>query len=101
MVSVYLSGGDLTPASMPIIPPAPGLFSTMTCCPSVVASRCATKRPITSVGPPGENGTTIFTGLLGYCWAETGGDTVTAAMAASVAHDPVTRILLTRVLPWS
>jgi len=49
-----------------MFPPAPARFSMITGCPDrsvSFARRCARER---SVDPPGENGTTIRTGLLGY-----------------------------------
>src|SRR5512135_575098 len=57
---------------MPSTPPAPGLFSTITCAPSVSVSRCAMNRAMKSEPPPGANGTTILTGLAGYCCAVAG-----------------------------
>src|SRR5258706_1861432 len=46
--------------------PAPGLFSIMTVAARSMAISCASVRAITSVPPPGANGTTIFTILSGY-----------------------------------
>src|SRR3977135_594929 len=45
---------------------APGLFSIMTVAPRSFAIPCASVRAITSVPPPGANGTTILTILSGY-----------------------------------
>jgi hypothetical protein len=50
---------------MPMTPPAPGLFSTMTWVPMVAVSFCAIKRPMKSEPPPGANGTMMRTGLVG------------------------------------
>jgi hypothetical protein len=41
---------------MPSMPPAPGLFSTITCWPRPTVSRCAMKRAMKSEPPPGANG---------------------------------------------
>src|SRR5258706_149137 len=54
------------PCSMPSTPPAPGLFSTITCEPSDSVSRCAMKRAMKSEPPPGAKGTTMRTGV-GAC----------------------------------
>ena len=45
-------GRRLATMAMPVLPPAPGMFSTTTCWPQVSDSFCATTRAITSVGPP-------------------------------------------------
>src|SRR6266571_2093487 len=66
-----------------MLPPAPGLFSTMNCWPSVVLSRCATRRAVKSKPPPGAKATMIFTGLVGYCWAESGAGATRVAAVAS------------------
>jgi hypothetical protein len=42
---------------MPMMPPAPGRFSTTTGWPSASESFGATRRAGVSVAPPGENGT--------------------------------------------
>src|SRR5690606_10392981 len=70
---------------VPILPDAPGLLSTMTCCPRRWPSLSATSRATVSVTPPGENGTIRRMGREGYCCA------VSAACApepasASTAH---------------
>src|SRR5437868_788782 len=51
---------------MPIMFPAPALFSTKNCWPSALEKCCASTRPTMSVPPPGGEGTTILTGLTGY-----------------------------------
>src|SRR5215475_4917956 len=43
----------------PIVPPAPGTFSTMNCCPSVCDMYSLTTRATTSVVPPAANATTV------------------------------------------
>jgi hypothetical protein len=62
---VYPSAGDFATASAPMIPFAPGRFSTTTGCFHASLSFCATVRVMMSVAPPGGNGTTILTGLPG------------------------------------
>ena len=51
--SVYPSAGDFAMASMPIAPPAPPLFSTITCWPSCAESLSASGRATPSLVPPG------------------------------------------------
>src|SRR5665647_1352348 len=46
--------------------PAPGLFSMTMVAPRSLAISCASVRAMTSVPPPGANGTTILTILSGY-----------------------------------
>lgn len=58
---VYPSAGLLATNFAPMFPPAPGLFSTMTGCPSDWASRSETIRARMSFPPPGANGTTNLT----------------------------------------
>src|SRR5580765_3095544 len=53
ITSVYPSGGDLAARSEPIVPPAPGLFSTTTWVPSAALSLGARMREIVSAVPPG------------------------------------------------
>jgi hypothetical protein len=55
----------LATKSVPMLPPAPALFSTTNCWPSRSPMALAAVRPITSVGPPGGKGTTMRTGLAG------------------------------------
>jgi hypothetical protein len=59
------SGSADAAARVPIAPLAPGLLSTTTCRPRVDESHCATRRPMTSIGPPAANGTISLIGLLG------------------------------------
>ena len=63
--SVYPSPGERAACSMPILPPAPGLFSTTTACPSRSPRRPAMVRTTTSTPTPGGNGTMILTGRFG------------------------------------
>ena len=50
------------------MPPAPPRLSTMTCCLSGSASRCATTRARMSLPPPGGKGTIRRMGREGYGW---------------------------------
>ena len=52
---------------MPMLPPAPPMFSTTNVVPSVRPMCSPTRRVTTSVGPPAANGTMTVIGLLGYC----------------------------------
>ena len=49
----------------PVLPPAPGRFSTITGCPSVFCRSSEIARANTSARPPAGNGATIFTTLAG------------------------------------
>src|SRR2546425_3948586 len=51
---------------MPMLPPAPGLFSMTKGCPSDWLTLSPMMRASASAGPPGGNGTRILTALLGY-----------------------------------
>src|SRR5437879_6501918 len=51
---------------MPIMLPAPALFSTTNCCPSALDKCCASTRPMMSVPPEGGEGTTMRTARAGY-----------------------------------
>src|SRR5476651_1630117 len=57
-------------------PDAPGLFSTMNCCPIDSVNLTASRRASGSTEPPGGKGTTNFTGLVGQftLWAGAGSD---------------------------
>ena len=63
--SVYPSGAERPAASMPIMLPAPGRFSTKNCWPIDCDKCCASTRAEMSVPPPGADGTMIFTGREG------------------------------------
>src|SRR5262245_4413675 len=63
-------------------PDAPGLFSTMNCWPSDSESFTPSRRASGSTEPPGGNGTTSFTGLVGHVCAAAGRH----ASAPSTAH---------------
>src|SRR3954466_5818644 len=70
MRSVYPSGAARAAASMPMRLPAPGLFSTKNCWPSVLEKCSASTRPTMSVPPAGGDGTMMRTGCEGYVWAD-------------------------------
>ena len=81
----------LATASMPSMPPAPGLFSMTTGWPQREASLSLMARTIRSSELPGPVGTTIFTGRLGQAawaaaaWAAAGWVVTRAAEAAEAA----------------
>src|SRR5882672_11293948 len=68
IATTWPSGGDLTITSVPMMPFAPGRFSTSTCWPHVSCMRAASARLMMSVPPPGVYGTMMRTGLDGN-WA--------------------------------
>ena len=53
IASVWPSGGDLTMTSVPMMPLAPGRFSTSTCWPQLSCIFAASCRLMMSVPPPG------------------------------------------------
>src|SRR3954447_19874315 len=66
--------------------PAPGLFSMMMVAPRFFAISCASVRAITSVPPPGANGTTIRMVFSGHAaTAELTGNANTEAHAPSAS----------------
>src|SRR5512132_2614227 len=69
---------------MAILPAAPGLFSTYTCCPRIFDISAATERPTISELPPGANGTISRTGLTGYVCACAANATASATMIAAM-----------------
>src|SRR5215470_11014301 len=66
------------------MPPAPPLFSMMTCWPSSSVSGGAKIRPTTSIGPPAGNGTTMVMGRLGQSCALAGPAQASATMNAVI-----------------
>src|SRR5512135_192354 len=82
MNKVYPSGADLATMSAPILPAAPGRFSTMTGSPSSGRRFSASTRAVTSVLPPGGYGTTSLIGREGQVSANAG----TATCSISTAH---------------
>src|SRR5450830_1652697 len=73
-------------AAVPMLPPAPGRLSTMSCWPSVSDSFCATMRAIASLARPATWGTTRVTGLLGYLLSCARAGVVRAAAAARASR---------------
>src|SRR6476660_4424643 len=61
----YPSGGDDATFAVPIVPPAPTVFSTTNCWLRTLLMPFARMRAITSAGPPAANGTVNITGLDG------------------------------------
>jgi len=51
--------------AVPMLPVAPGLFSTTTCWPRISETRGASRRPTTSVGPPAAKAMIMRIGLSG------------------------------------
>ncbi len=77
---------------MPMLPPAPPMFSTTNVVPSVRPMCSPTRRATTSVGPPAANGTMTVIGLLGYC-ASAGVVSEASATIPPAARKPVRRIM--------
>jgi len=63
--TVYPSGSDCATYSLPMLVPAPPLFSMTTCWPHIFESFSASMRATISVGPPAATGTMRRTGLFG------------------------------------
>ena len=63
--SRYPSGAARAIRSVPMVPPAPDAFSTMTLWPSVRLMCSARMRVTVSVPPPAANGTTTVIGRAG------------------------------------
>src|SRR5262249_26375892 len=72
----------------PSEPPAPLLFSTMTCCLSSSLRYRAVRRPTMSTAPPGANGITSLTGRAGQasCARATRSRATATSVAAAVAN---------------
>src|SRR5690242_402963 len=71
---------------MPMLPPAPALFSTTNALPSDCDSLSPTMRASASAGPPAGNGTIIRTGRSGY-----GACADAPALASATAESRITR----------
>ena len=91
MPRVSPSGAALATALTPMLPPAPGRFSTMTV-PSAGFTASARMRAVMSIGPPAPNGTTMRVTLS--VWASAG-----AASVAARARVRRCRRVFT-VCPW-
>src|SRR5476651_2623321 len=80
---VWPSGVALATSALPITPPAPDLLSITTDWPQAVCRYWPSRRPATSVVPPGAAGTTIRMVWLGFqaVWAAAGAAAVTKVAA--------------------
>jgi hypothetical protein len=79
--SVCPSASPFTTAAVPICPPAPGRFSTITGCFQCSLMRCAMMRPAMSAPDPGVSGIITRTVLVGYSCAPA----LKASAAAAIA----------------
>ena len=79
------SGADFETYSAPTIWFAPARFSTSTGCPQISEKRGARAREKASVAPPGEVGTTIFTGREGKVCAGARKGAVASAAATNAS----------------
>src|SRR5258708_8804049 len=87
------SGALLATCSVPMLPEAPGRFSTTTGWPRRAPSRSATVRALVSVTPPAAKGTTSRTGRDGKARPEPAkGSCAKAAWAATSARTAVSTI---------
>src|SRR6516225_5434163 len=91
MLNVNPSGADLTSADVPTMPPAPGWFSTMTGCPSALASAGDAARVIVSTPDAVATGRMNFTGRSPICARS--GPVGLSAIAASIAADAPLRAM--------
>src|SRR6185295_2583442 len=66
-----------------MLPPAPGLLSTMNCWPRTSVIFKATKRAIVSAPPPGVNGMRMRTGLFGQVDCAIAGEAMPGASVAA------------------
>jgi hypothetical protein len=82
-----------------MVPPAPGLFSTMTVCPSVSVIDCWMARASWSVLPPAAYGTIMRIGLLGYVPCASAGS-APASSEAQAAHSSARRLGTKRRVSW-
>ncbi|MDT4875950.1 hypothetical protein FQZ97_1113570 [compost metagenome] len=83
MPSVRPSGAALATALTPMLPPAPGLFSTITV-PSDPLTASARMRAVTSIGPPGAKGTTMRVVPPAWACASVGNASAEVARAMEV-----------------
>src|SRR5882762_2932475 len=91
--SVWPSGALLATCSVPMLPEAPGRFSTTTGWPRRAPSRSVTARALVSVTPPAAKGTTNRTGRDGKaCPEPVEGSCAKAAWAATSARTVVSTI---------
>src|SRR5438105_7842398 len=76
---------------IPILPPAPGLFSTTAVPPRASPRWVARMRAMMSVGPAGANGTMILIGCSGYPAAFAGRGARLEAATAEISVPPARR----------
>src|SRR4051812_34261238 len=104
MPIVVPSGAALATASVPVLPPAPGLFSTVTVMPGWrLWMSSAIRRPMMSGVAPGAKGTTSLTGLVGHgaegdC-ADAGA--TSASSRPQAAADKVNLIGISSLMLWA
>jgi len=84
-ITVCPSGAALATWSAPMLPLAPGLFSTITGWPRRSESFGPTVRAMMSMPVPGVKGTTTLIGWLGQVWAWTVRAGATSALANAAA----------------
>src|SRR5262249_17212310 len=84
--SVWPSGSALATTSAPILPPAPGRFSTMTGWPRVLASSSPTARASTSTSPPAGNAAIMRMAFVGHACAPPAHATAAANAAARLRN---------------
>src|SRR6266513_2511233 len=88
MRSTCPSGALFATKSVPMLPPEPVRFSTMTGCPKASERRGLRARAVKSVIPPGGKVTTSLIGLEGYC-AKAENETTSATTPALRATPPL------------
>src|SRR5262249_2882012 len=81
---MWPSGVTCDTRSESLMPPPPGILSTITCLPITSVRYCARMRPSMSTGPPAAKGTTMVTGRAGQSWACAPAAAANAATASAV-----------------
>ncbi len=89
--SVWPSGSALATATAPMLPPAPGRFSTTTGCFHISLSFWPSARASTSDVPPGANGTMMRIGLLGKAPCANAAGDIAAIATKQMLHNAVTK----------
>ena len=82
---MYPSGADRAVSAAPMLPPAPGLFSTVTGWPMDFASSRPIARAVMSTPPPGGKGQIMRIGFEGNAWASAPWEAINPNTAASAA----------------
>src|SRR5262249_47125067 len=93
----YPSGSDRAAYSLPMLVPAPALFSMNTVLPHIAESFSARIRATISVGPPAATDTMMRTGFVGY----PAFDVCARAASGHVAAAPPSMVMNSRLLPRS